>query len=132
MSAEIEYTNLSGIAGPLIFVDGIRGVGYGDIVEIRDASGELRTGQTLEVDEQRAVVQVYEGTSGLSVKGTRVTFVGRALEIPVDRDMLGRVYDGLGRPPGDYGSDDERQRPADQSLEPGISAGLHSNGHLGD
>lgn len=98
MSAEIEYTNLSGIAGPLIFVDGIRGVGYGDIVEIRDASGELRTGQTLEVDEQRAVVQVYEGTSGLSVKGTRVTFVGRALEIPVDRDMLGRVYDGLGRP----------------------------------
>ncbi len=98
MSAEIEYTNLSGIAGPLIFVDGIRGVGYGDIVEIRDASGELRTGQTLEVDEHRAVVQVYEGTSGLSIKGTRVTFVGRALEIPVDRDMLGRVYDGLGRP----------------------------------
>ena len=98
MSAEIEYTNLSGIAGPLIFVDGIRGVGYGDIVEIRDASGELRTGQTLEVDEQRAVVQVFEGTSGLSVKETRVTFVGRALEIPVDREMLGRVFDGLGRP----------------------------------
>ncbi|PKN51879.1 MAG: V-type ATP synthase subunit B [Deltaproteobacteria bacterium HGW-Deltaproteobacteria-13] len=98
MPAEIEYTNLSGISGPLIFVDGINGVGYGDIVEIRDASGVLRIGQTLEVDEQRAVVQVFEGTSGLSVQGTRVTFVGRALEIPVDREMLGRVFDGLGRP----------------------------------
>ncbi|HPK23384.1 MAG TPA: hypothetical protein PK842_11410, partial [Smithella sp.] len=98
MTMEIEYTNLSGISGPLIFVDGIKGVGYGDIVEIRDASGDLRIGQTLEVDEQRAVVQVFEGTSGLSVKETRVTFVGRALEIPVDREMLGRVFDGLGRP----------------------------------
>ena len=73
MTMEIEYTNLSGISGPLIFVDGIKGVGYGDIVEIRDASGDLRIGQTLEVDEQRAVVQVFEGTSGLSVKETRVT-----------------------------------------------------------
>ena len=85
MPAEIEYTNLSGISGRLIFVDGIRGVGLGDIVEIRDASGQVRVGQTLEVDEQRAVVQVFEGTSGLSVQETRVTFVGKALEIPVDR-----------------------------------------------
>ena len=88
MPAEIEYTNLSGISGPLIFVDGIRGVGLGDIVEIRDATGQVRVGQTLEVDEQRAVVQVFEGTSGLSVQETRVTFVGKALEIPVDRHML--------------------------------------------
>ncbi|MEN6487486.1 MAG: V-type ATP synthase subunit B, partial [Smithella sp.] len=98
MVSEIEYTNLSGISGPLIFVDGIKGVGYGDIVEIRDASGGVRIGQTLEVDEGRAVVQVFEGTSGLSVSQTRVTFVGKALEIPVDRNMLGRVFDGLGRP----------------------------------
>ncbi|HOC59826.1 MAG TPA: V-type ATP synthase subunit B [Smithellaceae bacterium] len=98
MNDEIEYTNLSAISGPLIFVDGVEGVGYGDIVEIRDGAGGLRTGQTLEVDEQRAVVQVFEGTSGLSVKGPRVTFIGRALEIPVDRAMLGRVFDGLGRP----------------------------------
>lgn len=98
MTAEIEYTNLSGISGPLIFVDGVAGVGFGDIVEIRDASGGIRIGQTLEVDEARAVVQVFEGTSGLSMQGTRVTFVGKALEIPVDRQMLGRVFDGLGRP----------------------------------
>jgi len=98
MSAEIEYTTLSGISGPLIFVEGVKGVGYGEIVEIRDNSTEIRIGQTLEVDEDRAVVQIFEGTSGLSVKGMRVTFVGKSLEIPVDRDMLGRVFDGLGRP----------------------------------
>ncbi|MBW2673813.1 MAG: V-type ATP synthase subunit B, partial [Deltaproteobacteria bacterium] len=89
MAAEIEYTNLSGISGPLIFVEGVKGVGFGEIVEIRDNSSEIRIGQTLEVDEDRAIVQVFEGTSGLSVKGTKVTFTGKSLEIPVHRDMLG-------------------------------------------
>ena len=98
MNTMIEYTNLSGISGPLIFVEGVKGVGLGEIVEIRDASGAVRTGQTLEVDESRAVVQVFEGTSGLSMHGLRIAFVGRPLEIPVHRDMLGRVFDGLGRP----------------------------------
>lgn len=98
MNTEIEYTNLSGISGPLIFVQGVKGVGYGEIVEIRDASGAVRTGQVLEVDENVAIVQVFEGTSGLSMQGLRVAFVGKPLEIPVDRDMLGRVFDGLGRP----------------------------------
>ena len=98
MKAELEYTNLSGISGPLIFVQGVKGVGYGDLVEIRDGSGEIRTGQTLEVDEEIAVVQVFEGTTGLSIKGTRATFIGKPLEIPAHREMLGRVFDGLGRP----------------------------------
>ena len=98
MSVVTEYTTLSGISGPLIFVEGVKGVGLGEIVEIRDASGALRTGQTLEVDENRAVVQVFEGTGGLSMHGLRVAFAGRPLEIPVHRDMLGRVFDGLGRP----------------------------------
>jgi V/A-type H+-transporting ATPase subunit B len=98
MKAELEYTNLSGISGPLIFVQGVKGVGYGDLVEIRDGSGEIRTGQTLEVDEEMAVVQVFEGTTGLSIKGTRATFIGKPLEIPAHREMLGRVFDGLGRP----------------------------------
>ncbi|UCF73634.1 MAG: V-type ATP synthase subunit B [Deltaproteobacteria bacterium] len=98
MRSEVEYTNLSGISGPLIFVQGVKGVGYGDLVEIRNGSGEVRTGQTLEVDEEIAVVQVFEGTTGLSIKGTRATFIGKSLEIPTDREMLGRVFDGLGRP----------------------------------
>lgn len=98
MKSELEYTNLSGISGPLIFVQGVKGVGYGDLVEIRNGSGEVRTGQTLEVDEEIAVVQVFEGTTGLSIKGTRTTFIGKPLEIPTHREMLGRVFDGLGRP----------------------------------
>lgn len=98
MKAELEYTNLSGISGPLIFVQGVKGVGYGDLVEIRNGSGEIRTGQTLEVNEEMAVVQVFEGTTGLSIKGTRNTFIGKPLEIPTHREMLGRVYNGLGRP----------------------------------
>ena len=98
MKSELEYTNLSGISGPLIFVQGVKGVGYGDLVEIRNGSGEVRTGQTLEVDEDMAVVQVFEGTTGLSIKGTRATFIGKSLEVPTDREMLGRVFDGLGRP----------------------------------
>jgi len=98
MPFEIEYADLSGISGPLIFVEGVRGVGLGEIVEIRDGSTNIRIGQTLEVDEERAIVQVFEGTSGLSIEGVRVTFIGRSLEIPVERAMLGRVFDGLGRP----------------------------------
>ena len=101
MSFEIEYTDLSGISGPLIFVEGVKGVGLGEIVEIRDGSTAVRIGQTLEVDEERAVVQVFEGTSGLSIEGVRATFVGKSLEIPVERAMLGRVFDGLGRPVDD-------------------------------
>ncbi|MCP4129484.1 MAG: V-type ATP synthase subunit B [bacterium] len=98
MKNEPEYKNLSAISGPLIFVQGVKNVGYGDIVEIRTSSGELRLGQTLEVDEDQAVVQVFEGTTGLAQTGVTTTFLGKPLEIPVHRDMLGRVFDGLGRP----------------------------------
>jgi V/A-type H+-transporting ATPase subunit B len=98
MNIPIDYTKLSGISGPLIFVEGVHGVGIGEIVEIRDISGTVRIGQTLELDEQLAMVQVFEGTSGLSIQNLRVSFLGRAMQIPVDRGMLGRVFDGLGRP----------------------------------
>lgn len=98
MKYELEYTNLSRISGPLLFVQGVKGVGYDELVEIREASGAIRTGQTLEVDGDVAVVQVFEGTSGLSLNSVRPTFLGRPLEIPVHHDMLGRVFDGLGRP----------------------------------
>lgn len=98
MTVETQYTTLSGISGPLVFVEGVKGVGLGEIVEIRDAAGAMRMGQTLEVNEHQAVVQVFEGTGGLSMRGLRVAFLGKPLEIPVDREMLGRVFDGLGRP----------------------------------
>jgi len=95
---EREYMNVSGITGPLIIVEGVKGVGYGELVEIRTPSGEIRIGQTLEVDEDKAVVQVFEGTTGLSQRNMRTIFLGKTLEMPVHRDMLGRIFDGLGRP----------------------------------
>ncbi|MFH0977481.1 MAG: V-type ATP synthase subunit B [Spirochaetota bacterium] len=95
---EREYMNVAGITGPLIIVEGARNAGLGELVEIRTPSGEIRIGQTLEVDEDKAVVQVFEGTSGLSQKNMRTIFLGKTLEMPVHREMLGRVFDGLGRP----------------------------------
>ena len=94
----LEYVGVGEIDGPLVFVDAVRDVGYGEVVEIRDAQGRVRLGTVLEVGEDRAVVQVLEGTSGLAGSTTRVRFLGRPLTLPVSRDMLGRVFDGLGRP----------------------------------
>ncbi|HOO70328.1 MAG TPA: V-type ATP synthase subunit B [Spirochaetota bacterium] len=98
MNSEIEYNDLAAINGPLIFVDRVRDVGFGELVEIRDSSGRLRIGQVVEVDENRAIVQVFEGTSGLSLEGIKTVFLGKSLQMPVSREMLGRIFDGLGRP----------------------------------
>ena len=98
MNSEIEYNDLAAINGPLIFVERVRNVGFGELVEIRDSSDRLRLGQVVEVDEDRAIVQVFEGTSGLSLEGIRTVFLGKSLQMPVSREMLGRIFDGLGRP----------------------------------
>ncbi len=94
----LEYVGLAEIDGPLIFVDAVRDVGYGEVVEVRDRAGRIRLGTVLEVSERRAIVQVLEGTEGLAASGSRVRFLGKPLMLPVSRDMLGRVFDGLGRP----------------------------------
>ncbi|HPQ52981.1 MAG TPA: V-type ATP synthase subunit B [Spirochaetota bacterium] len=95
---EIDYTRLKGISGPLMFIENVRNAGYGDLVEIRTGAGELRIGQTLEINEEFAVVQVFEGTTGLSLTDCKTTFTGVPFTIPVGREMLGRIFDGLGRP----------------------------------
>ncbi len=93
-----EYTSVSEVAGPLMVVEGVEGVGYGEVVDIQTASGEKRRGQVLEVAESRAVVQVFEGTRGIDTKETRVRFTGKTVMLPVSMEMLGRVFDGSGRP----------------------------------
>ncbi len=94
----VEYVGLDRVDGPLIFVSGVSGVGYDELVEVRDESGGERLGTVLEVNRDVAVVQVLAGTSGLSNRGTRVRFTGQPLCIRVSRQMLGRTFDGLGRP----------------------------------
>ena len=94
----LEYVGLAKMDGPLIVVENIRGVAFDELAEIKDPSGQTRIGKVLEADASSAVVQVLEGTSGLATANTRVRFLGRSLSIHVTREMLGRVFDGLGRP----------------------------------
>lgn len=93
-----EYSTTSRVEGPIIAVTGIHNVGYNELVEITAPDGTTRLGQVLETAHNLAVVQVFEGTMGLSLKDTRVRFKGEPFELPVTRQMLGRVFDGLGRP----------------------------------
>ncbi|MDD5382949.1 MAG: V-type ATP synthase subunit B [Candidatus Margulisbacteria bacterium] len=93
-----EYQTVTGIAGPLIIADRIEGAKYDEVVEIELASGEIRTGKILEVEEDRALIQVFEGTSGLQIKSTKLRLKGHGLELNVSPDMLGRVFSGLGKP----------------------------------
>ena len=94
----LEYVGLSKMDGPLIVVERIADIAFDELAEIKDPAGNIRIGKVLEVDEQRAVVQVLEGTHGLANSNTRVRFLGESLSIHVSREMLGRVFDGLGRP----------------------------------
>jgi V/A-type H+-transporting ATPase subunit B len=93
-----QYRTLSYISGPLIFVERVKGIGYGEIVEIIGADGAPRTGQVLEVNGERAVVQVFTGTRGLDVEAARVHFTGEVARLGVSREMLGRMLNGAGEP----------------------------------
>lgn len=93
-----EYTSVSEVYGPLMIVDKVRGVSYGEVVEIELPSGEKRRGQVLEALEDRAVVQVFEGTRGIDTSKTKVRFTGETVRIPVSTEMLGRIFDGTGKP----------------------------------
>jgi len=94
----MEYSTVSKIYGPLMIVEGVKGVAYGEVVEIETESGEKRKGQVLEARENLAIVQVFEGTRDLDVRSTRVRFTGETLKVPVSMDMLGRIFNGIGKP----------------------------------
>jgi V/A-type H+-transporting ATPase subunit B len=93
-----EYTSVTEVAGPLMIVEGVEGVGYGEVVDITIPSGEKRRGQVLEAAEGRAVVQVFEGTRGIDASTTKARFTGETVKIGVSGEMLGRIFDGTGRP----------------------------------
>jgi len=94
---EKKHIGASVISGPLIIVEGVEGVGFGEKVEVEQ--GDIkRVGRVIEVDEDKAVIQVFSGTSGINREKVRTRFVGSPITIPVSEEMLGRVFDGLGRP----------------------------------
>ena len=93
-----EYKTITEIAGPLLFVSDVSGVGYNEIVDIMTPGGEKRKGQVLDVGHNMAVVQVFGATAGISTQQTTVRFLGETMQLGLSPDMLGRVFNGLGEP----------------------------------
>ena len=94
----LYYEGLSQISGPIVVVEGISDVAYDEAIELSLADGGLRHGRVLQASENAAVIEVFGGTAGLGTSGPRVRFTGSPLRVPVSRQMLGRVFDGLAQP----------------------------------
>ena len=92
-----EYKTITKIAGPLVFVEKTEPISYNDMVKISLPSGEIKNGQVLDTSDDVVVVQVFEGTSGIS-KDSRVKFLGETIKLAVSNDMLGRILSGAGKP----------------------------------
>ena len=93
-----EYKTISEVVGPLMLVEGVSGVKYDEIVEIEQQDGEIRFGKVLEIFDDKALVQLFESSQGLKIQTSKVRFLGHGMQLGVSADMLGRVFDGLGRP----------------------------------
>lgn len=93
-----EYRSIAEVAGPLMLVRNVEGVTYNELGEIELVNGEIRRCRVLEVEDNTALVQLFENAVGINLSNSKVRFLGRNLELPVSDDMLGRVFDGLGKP----------------------------------
>ena len=93
-----EYRTIKEVVGPLMLVEGVSGVKYNELVEIEQADGEKRQGKVLEIEGDKALVQLFESSNGLRIDNAKARFLGRSIELSVAPDMLGRVFDGMGNP----------------------------------
>ena len=93
-----EYKTIKEIASPLMIVEGVDGVGYDELAEIELPTGEKRRCKVLEVEGNKAVVQLFESAQGINLAESKVRFLGHPLELAVSEDMLGRVFNGMGQP----------------------------------
>ena len=93
-----EIRGVARIEGPIVVAAGVGDVGYDEVAEVIDPQGRVRQGRVLESGEGVAVIEVFAGTTGLSIEDTRIRFQGRPMRLPVSLEMLGRVFDGLGAP----------------------------------
>ncbi len=93
-----EYKSIKEIVGPLMLVDGVEGVKYDELVEIEQKDGDIRRGKVLEINRDKALVQLFEGSHGIEMSTSKARFLGRSLTLAVSEDMLGRVFDGMGNP----------------------------------
>jgi V/A-type H+-transporting ATPase subunit B len=93
-----EYLTISAVSGPLVVVDKVSDVKYAELVEVEFSNGEIRRGKVLEISEDKALVQMFEGTMGLDVLESKVRFLGRSQELGLSPDLVGRIFDGAGNP----------------------------------
>ena len=93
-----EYRTIREVVGPLMLVDQVSGVKYNELVDIKQANGERRQGKVLEINGDKALVQLFESSNGLKIDDSTVRFLGHSIELSVSEDMLGRVFDGMGNP----------------------------------
>lgn len=93
-----EYRTIKEVVGPLMLVEGVEGVKYDELVEIEQANGEVRRGKVLEINGDKALVQLFESSQGLKIATSKARFLGKSIELAVSYDMLGRVFDGMGDP----------------------------------
>ncbi len=94
----IEYVGVSEINGSLVVLDGVKGASYEEIVTIKLADGSARQGRVVQIEGERIVVQVFEGTSNISLDNTATILTGRPMEMPLSPEIVGRILDGAGRP----------------------------------
>ena len=93
-----DYKTIQEIAGPLMLIRGVEGVAYNELGEIELSDGTKRRCKVLEIDEGNALVQLFEASAGINLSSSKVRFLGHSMELGVSEDMLGRMFDGLGRP----------------------------------
>lgn len=106
----IEYIGLSEINGPLVALDHVENVGFEEMVTLSLENGGVRTGRVVALEGRRAVIQVFEGTAGLSLGNTRTRFLGRPMTLPLSKEMLGRVFSGSGAPIDGWGPSTGKSR----------------------
>lgn len=132
-----EYRTVQEVAGPLMLVKEVEGVKYDELGEIELESGETRRCRVLEVNGTDALVQLFEASTGINLSNSKVRFLGRMMELGVSEDMLGRVFDGLGRPI-DGGPEiipekkNECKRYAYESGGESLSSGIYTDGRFRD
>ena len=96
-----EYRTIKEVVGPLMLVEDVSGVKYDELVEIVQADGSIRRGRVLEINGDKAMLQLFEGSQGLRIADSKARFLGKSIELDVAPDMLGRVFDGMGKPMDD-------------------------------
>ena len=94
----IQYAGLSSVNGPLVCLEGVKGVGFDEIADIYLDDGTQRMGRVVQMEGDKVILQVFEGTGGLSLENTKTVFGGKPLEIPLAEEMLGRIFNGVGKP----------------------------------